>query len=156
MSTQPPNDDRNASKLTCPVPECGYSHESTQGIIGHIGNGHEDSWDATDVSSHDLQEAATFRDPDAVARAASVKAWFEDEDLPVEKFRFYEHQGFGTIYAVTNARLDTTDFAMFRQLAMETDGGWFSGDRAWFSQEHADALPEPSRHDLKHYLGDTS
>lgn len=152
MATSPERSGSTDPQINCPVPSCTYTHQSVPGILSHVGNGHEDGWDTAELSPHELHFNATLRDPGAVERAASVKAWFEDEGLPVEKFVFYEHQGYGTIQAATDARLGASAYMKFRDLALETDGVTFAGDRAWCASGLPGSLPSPSHADLKAYL----
>lgn len=96
--------DRDLPEIECPIDGCGYTHLSSQGLVGHIPNagGDDHGWNAAGASPADLHELASrgthpeqrFReliDGDATARkttdtaelVGAVRAWCE-ETLPVD------------------------------------------------------------------------
>lgn len=141
MSTKTTNNASTDTELPCPVSGCGYAG-SVQQIAGHVGNGHRDGWNATDVEPWELHLEATLTDPGASARRSKVVAWLERNGVDMSEVAVYEHRGYGNIQVRVTGWID--DFDRYESLMRENDGIRFTGSVNWLTEEFVDDLPHPA------------
>lgn len=127
-------------QICCPVPGCTYTHESVQGIAGHVGNGHEDGWEAAVASPTDVHEAVSLANPGDALRVAKVRAWLEQNEVPTELFRVYIDQRFGTVQVRHIGGVE--GLYAIKVATSGVDAYHYNGEVGWFDNEFVTDLPE--------------
>lgn len=138
------NDESIELEYLCPAPGCTYRHESVQGIVGHVGNGHVDGWEQALVPPSELHTAASMVDPGGDAfRLAKVRAWLRRNGVHPDAFQVYVHQGYGTVQLRHVGT--TTELAAFRDLVGGLYAYHYTGEVGWLENAFVDELPAVER-----------
>lgn len=129
----------STTMFDCPVPACDYKHESANGIIGHVGNGHPDGWEETDVTARDIHRKATEHDEAAMRRVMRVEDYLARQGVDVGSVCVYEHQAWGSIQIAPLDELD--DYKTFLVAVREPEGIRYDGDVNYCTDEFVAGLP---------------
>lgn len=160
MTPVPPEERPQATvpigEILCPVPGCGYSHESAQGLCGHIPNKGEPRhrWSAVDVTAADLKELdsrGTHPDPDvhrllgrgegghnprkgteAYLETETVRAHLTWEGVPLDDVQVFYDAGYGSVQIQPRRWLPSEEWDRFLTVMYETDGVRRAGDTRFY------------------------
>lgn len=138
---------RGLPELVCPVDDCDYSHNSSQGLAGHVGNASGHGWDVVEITATDLHELASrgahpneqireLLDGDSKARQQTnaaedierVRQWCRDSiPIGIENIQIYVHPARKRVEVQQRIHLDKSDFKAYRIAMQESDVIGFDG-----------------------------
>lgn len=144
MAAHADHDDRTDDELTCPVRGCDYTHESPQGLAGHVPS-HPGGWDAAEASPTDVHEEWTAGREDASTRVAKVEFYLAGRGVPLDALRVYEHAGYGTVQIRLTRRLSDAEWNVYRG-ATDVEGVRYVGNNVSYCTEaFVEDLPDPTQ-----------
>ncbi len=138
---------RGLPQLVCPVNDCDYSHNSSQGLAAHVGNATGHGWDVVEITATDLHELASRgthpneqirelldggpkarQGTDAAEHIERVRQWCRDGvPINIEKVQVYVHPARKRVEIQQRIHLDEAEFEAYRIAMQESDIIGFDG-----------------------------
>jgi hypothetical protein len=111
--------------------------------MGHVGNGHEDSWDAADRAPRELKREATAADPEASRKVARVKYYLSRHGVPEAAVCVYYDHGYDSVQIDRDRGMDDSEWAAFRRAIWPDGVRYVGGTRSYCTDEFVNDLPDP-------------